>query len=545
MPSMDSPETPSSPNDRTAREGAIRELAHMQASSEAVEASPNVKRVSPRQGNMPTRRRGGVTSGRRIAIISGILLVIIGIGIGVKIFTSASRSTAPKAISVVTIPFGLQPIQCAQGMAWSPDSRYLALLGYAASLDGCPSAALLAYSYAAGKIAVYDARAGKLTIEYQPDTIIQKQLQLQPPPRNAITPNQSNSDVSAQVFSYEGIAWSSNGDKLALPFHVLNIVAANNPHGYDTQRICGLLLLPLNQNSPDVLSQTQPASTPCSGAWDIHNHRYLPATQTISNIDAAWGTSSGLGAAASVYQWNGAQLAPASTLPSNAAIAPQAPGQITPVGAPNGQQSFSIWQPGTLESSTQYFTMAPDGTQITAHAIPGAQTYSTSFIAWSPTSAYLRTATAYNWLVRSASVPAPTAASLRELNLAGAPILLTRDLALDTLLKSSAPVSASAHNSYTLAWRSDGHYLAAFSPTSSNTNGSATHQTVIIYDVTNGNSALTLTFPAPTTQATTAGNTTALLWSPDGRRLAYLAPDSSNLTIWQPTALKTLAAPSR
>ncbi|HEX8733574.1 MAG TPA: hypothetical protein VF725_16100 [Ktedonobacterales bacterium] len=541
MPSMDTPEIHPSQNDRTEREDAIRELARSQAASEAIEVSPHAKAVSPRQGDVPTRRRSGMSRGRRIAIVSGALLVIIGIGIGVKIITSARRVTAPKVISVVTIPFGLQPIQCAQGMAWSPDSRYLALLGYAASLDGCPSAALLAYSYAAGKIAVYDARAGKLTVEYQPDTIIQKQLQLQPPPRNAITPNQPNSDVSAQVISYEGIAWSPNGEQLALPFHVLNIVAANNPHGYDTQRICGLLLLPLNQNSPDVLSQTQPASTPCSGAWDIRDNRYVPEPPTASNVPAAWGISSGLGTAASAYHWNGGSLSPVSALPASDATPPQAASHITPVGAPDGQQSFSIWQPGTLESVTQYFPKTASGTPVISQALPGAQTYSTSFIAWSPSGDYLRTAVVHNWLVRSASVPAPTSISLRELNLTGAPTLFVRDQALDTLLKRFAPVSASAQSSLTLAWRPDGRYLATISPAAANDTG----QTATIYDITNGADTLTLTLPASTASATTVGNTTVLLWSPDGSRLAYLAPDSSDLTVWQPSALKSLAAPSR
>lgn len=476
--------------------------------------------------------------------MSGVLLVIIGIGVGVKIFTSASRMTAPKAIASVTIPFGQQAIQCARGVAWSPDSHYLALLGYAASLDGCPSAAILAYSYTAGKVAVYDARTGKLMDEYQPDTIIQKQLRLQPPPQHAITPTQPNSDLSAQVISYEGIAWASNGEELALPFHVLNIVASATPRGYDTQRICGLLLLPLNQNSPDVLSQTQSPSTPCSGAWDIRDNHYLPETSVAPSASASWGISPTLDTAASVYQWSGGSLTPASALPTSDTSVPQPSGQITSVGAPDGQESFSVWQPGTLMSVTQYF---PTGTPVVAHASPGAQTYSTSFIAWSPSGDYLRTVVIYNWLVRSASVPAPTSVSLRELNLTGAPILFVRDRALDVLLKRSAPVRASAQTSFTLAWRPDGHYLAAISsPGESGQDQPATQQNAVtLYDVSNGDNALTLAFPAPTANATTTGNTAALLWSPDGRHLAYLASDSSNLIVWQPAALKTLAAPSR
>lgn len=99
---------------------------------------------------------------------------------------------------------------------------------------------------------------------------------------------------------------------------------------------------------------------------------------------------------------------------------------------------------------------------------------------------------------------------------------------------------------FTLAWRPDGHYLAAISPPAgSGANQPAAHQTITIYDITNGADALTLTLPALTGIATTVGNTAALLWSPDGSRVAYLAPDSSDLTVWQPVALKSLAAPSR
>ena len=107
-------------------------------------------------------------------------------------------------------------------------------------------------------------------------------------------------------------------------------------------------------------------------------------------------------------------------------------------------------------------------------------------------------------------------------------MLPVRDVGLLSVLPAINPIDPVGAS---IAWRPDGHVLAAFTPW--NQSGSFP---VRLYDCASGRLLATLATPAPASNPL-AGQGDLAHWSPDGTRLLIFDPQLGELVIWGPAQL--------
>src|SRR5262249_37666412 len=125
----------------------------------------------------------------------------------------------------------------------------------------------------------------------------------------------------------------------------------------------------------------------------------------------------------------------------------------SPIGNPDGDPTFTIWQPGEADLLPP---LTPDPT------FPGVFMFRTDFAAWSPANTLVEPIELRGYLV-PAPAPPPSPAQLAAAHLAGAPLLPLRDVALQTVFRTLRTAGSPGAESQriALAWRPDGKLLAA------------------------------------------------------------------------------------
>ncbi|HEY8324805.1 MAG TPA: hypothetical protein VIG77_09970, partial [Ktedonobacterales bacterium] len=145
--------------------------------------------------------------------VSALAVVIIG-AIVLQVFGGiAGRAQTKRAPTPgVAIP-ALDMLHCESDVAWAPDSRRVALVGYQQT---CPNLDRQQYNYFPGYLGIYDTQTGKSLAQINIDKPIQQALHLGAPigatPANIIP--QGTTD--AQGIQYRSVAWSPNGKRLAI-----------------------------------------------------------------------------------------------------------------------------------------------------------------------------------------------------------------------------------------------------------------------------------------------------------------------------------------
>jgi hypothetical protein len=461
--------------------------------------------------------------------VSALAVVIIG-AIVLQVFGGiAGRAQTKRAPTPgVAIP-ALDMLHCESDVAWAPDSRRVALVGYQQT---CPQFDPQQYYYFPGYLGVYDTQTGKSLAQINIDKPIQQALHLGAPigatPANIIP--QGTTD--AQGIQYRSVAWSPNGKRLAITFFVDDLSSATRRSLY------GMLLISPDGSSPRVLSQTLgPNGYQFDHVWDLTTGTILPAPDTLQLQPGATFFSAGLGAPAQGWTWStdGVLVPQQPLLPVWLQNQPMPP--IAPVGNPDGGASFSVWQPGQLS-----FQYPSDATGQPNTAVPGVPLFQTAFVAWSPDGRYLLDAGLSSVVNTPAGMPAASPQTLATLKLDNAVALPVRDAAMALALKRMAQESAShalnqTQGSGTVAWSPDGKLLAEVT-------GMKTPQqdqdyatvTISIVSCATGKTLATLTAHAAVNQ-TGIGDNEYMRWSPDGKRLFYFSDSLGSLTTWGPGLL--------
>lgn len=461
--------------------------------------------------------------------VSALAVVIIGAVI-LQVFDGIAgrgQTKRPPTPSVA-IP-ALDTLHCESDVAWAPDSRRVALVGYQQT---CPNFDRQQYNYFPGYLGIYDTQTGKSLAQVNIDKPIQQALHLGAPigatPANIIP--QGTTD--AQGIQYAQLAWSPDGKRLAITFYV-NVISTTNP-----RHIEGVLLISPDGSSPRVLAQTLgPKDFLYDRVWDLTAGTKLPAPVAEPTATSATYFTPGLGAPAQSWTWaaNGVLVPQQPLLPVWLQNQPMPP--IAPVGNPDGGASFSVWQPGQL--SVQY---PPDATGQPDFSVPGVPLFQTNFVAWSPDGRYLLDAALSSMVNSPAGMPTPSPQTLATLKLDNGVALPVRDAAMAAALKRLAQESAShdpnlSQGTGTVAWSPDGKLLAMVS-------GMNTPQqdqdyatvTISIVSCATGKILATLTAHAAVNQTGIGGNE-YMRWSPDGKRLFYFSDSLGSLTTWGPGLL--------
>ncbi|HKV58333.1 MAG TPA: WD40 repeat domain-containing protein [Ktedonobacteraceae bacterium] len=416
-----------------------------------------------------------------ILLLSGnsfFSLVASQLRTGFGLFQQTVPQTHSSSLLNVSPPLihvhGQDGIACLLDAQWSPAGDAIAVLGYAYN---CPN-----NHDVPGILNIYNAHTGKLIAQWQPDDTILTVMDA-PTIENqgastlgvlATSSYQMASSGSANVgstrllpFSYIHVMWSPDGQRLALSFIVY----------MQQQPFFGILEMKINGHSSRVIFQPPNLNQGMPIEWDFATGQALGFTRISPAIAYRWGP-------------HGA-LIPEMPLSDNAVQPVPLPG---PVGNPDGNAAFTIWQPGF--------------TRITN--VAGYYKWGTIFSAWSPDGRYLIDDIDLQGLFKPPGSLLPNAHALSNLMLLHYKRLLPRDVAL-LQAADGFPV---------ISWRPDGHILATY----------AMHGSVILYDSRTGHALETLKLPA--NQPLLAGSLALLRWSPDGSHLLLSSTLNGLVNIW-------------
>ena len=461
-------------------------------------------------GSMTTARRR-----RRQAGIVGVVLVAL-LTIGVSFYGAHLRALV---IPPPVPPLHLLPqtagMHCLLDAAWSPNGARIALLGVR-DVNACPDGSL---ATRAGLMEIFDARTGGSVATILPDETIIPAVKL-------ATGLQASNDAISSTIRYQHMLWSAGGQRLAVTFWLdAGPIGAQLtlPNGAPAL-LSGVLLVGTDGAHPRAMTELLSVYAQLQVEWDLAAARIIAAPTTYIP------TNFGILTAALGYRWqpDGALAAQGPAFATLATLATTAPltSTLGPVGMPDGGDSFTIWQPGSVVSVTR---LSQQGIEHLAGAYfwRGAP-----LAAWSPDERYLLDGGAPAGLLLQPGTPLPSQNDLSSFDIGQEWALPVRDAGLAAILRTVNPRD---QQGMAVAWRPDGRVVAAYTPHSPD--GSITGSLpVTLYDCASGDALLTLT-PEIYRGVPLNGQADLLRWSPDGTRLLLFDSRIGAPLVWGPAYL--------
>lgn len=431
--------------------------------------------------------------GALVALALTVVLLLYGIHSGALVGASSAQrqpSAPPLPTPVLRYP-NIHDLQCLQDDAWSPDSRFFAYAG--STSQGCGYG-----QYFQNVVNIYRARDGAFVRQLTPDPEIIAALGQPVPPS---VPPGAAPGAGATFLMYNALLWSRDGSRFAIVFSL------NTPRTQYT----GVAVVTTEGRVERVV-----ATQIIGAGYLVFDLAAGSARAAGAALDTAGHTLNFTAPPALAYVWSsGGQLVPVSALtPANANAAPP-PGPIGPIGNPNGDPSFTIWQPGQIQCDV---VNVPGRSSAVA-----VYFYDTFLAAWSPDGRYVAAFFATGGRLQPAYAPVPDHAALAQLQATAVPLLPLRDRALSAALRdvgtpqvicNSFNLAASAQ----VAYRPDGQALALLDEQGN----------FAVYAA--GSGAALYPYQALDLLSNTHnGDAPAMRWSPDGTML--LLPDGSLLHV--------------
>lgn len=433
----------------------------------------------------------------RLATALGLLLLVslvvllslqttvpLLIGFHQQTTSSSVRQPLPVAIrpSASILPQN-DGIVCVADVAWSKDSRFLAVIGYQKSCT------LENDQYEPGFVGIYNALSGHLVAHFQPDGIILSALRTRYPQVQG-TP----------IIFYNHILFSLNQQRIALTFSIFNIL---QPATARISTFYGVLLTNRAGLPEEILLQPQKNNTTIT-EWDLARGIEIDAPVIASGATLFAVASP----ATFTYMWN-----ENGSLYLGAQKSGFSKSLYDPVGTPIGVSSFSLWQPGSIELTTQ--------TGNGRVHLPGAYIWNSYFAAWSPNERYLFDTVYVQGRFEITGQPQLTHQALVDLHVEDQPLLPIRDAALLHILETmtGAPDNLSEQ---LIAWRPDGLTLAQYDSGTVDLD---------LFDCTTGFQVASLLLPTNANTGT-SGYNVLLRWSPDGTHLLLFDRQFGSIVLW-------------
>lgn len=433
-------------------------------------------------GRSPRRRVGVVTT--IVFIVLVLLLIAVSYQSGLLAILASVRFQTPTSSPPRIVPEALAQtgaFSCVMDAAWSPNSAYLAILGYH---HDCTS-----YAPEPGLMAVYDVHTNRKI----------EQVALDAPALQAL---HRYSVTNVGIF-YHSILWSPDGTRLAVLFSVASSVAPFE----------GILLVDRDGGQVKVMLYRDTSTTLANEylSWDIQQGKpasiaYTPlishAFTYIVNVPVAIS-----------YTWGG-----------DGTLIPGADPDISPIligptGNPDGGASFTPWQSGQVSLTYQ------NGNSPVY--LPGVYAWSTSFAAWSPDGRYIADGIDIAGQLTSPTILPMGEQAQEALQAAGLPTLPVRDAGMAQIVAGLKVPTITSPGTVeeNVAWRPDGRVVAVMD--------GSNH--IDIYNCSSGH--LLAALPLPTGVASDIGGLIVLRWSPDGRRLLASGPMIGAGVVWGPGQL--------
>ncbi len=418
---------------------------------------------------------------RLICTVSFLLLLVVLLSVShlspTSIRESFRRAYAPQARPS---PSGSSPpvlpqrdgTTCLRDAMWSPDSTFIAVLGYS---QNCSSVA-----YVPGLVNLYEAHTSKLLRQLHPDDAIVHALKGVSEPFSS-GPQKKKGGGSVLVISYTHVLWSPDSQRLAFTFHLV----APSPS------VEGVVLMNRDGMQTQVLLDQQIPLAPSSAEWDLQRRVLLPSTMFPLSPALA-------------YHWGPHGTVIPERLLSTGAL-PAAP-PLVPIGNPDGDPSFTLWQPALANVTVAYSS--------DAHNI---RSWSTSFAAWSPDGRYLITDISFWGALDSPELLSP---GTRLVEVGGT----ARDRSgtgAEGLTNQCTALLKAVNTTLAFAWSPNGRVLADF----------GTGNSVDLYDCTTGYKLTSFTLQSK--YAAPSADAVVLRWSPDGSHLLLSSTAFGFVSLWK------------
>lgn len=427
------------------------------------------------------------------------LILLLNVHISIPILSPISPHNNKTAKSLVQAPpVTIKPsmvgfpredgFACVNNVAWSPDSKYIALLGYQ---KDCAQGNQM---YEPGLVAVHEAFSGKLIRILSPDDAILQAFH-----------NQFPAAHNPLVINYASVLWSPDGENLGLTFS-FGLPLLPLASGF-----VGVMFIPAASGNAQVLLHFENNSS-LPVEWDLQQHQVIN-NSLLSSLQPFVSAGTAISPILT-YRWgtNGALIPTLFRRYRSFILRSQfEDSQFSSVGDPDGGRSFTIWQPGMSTLNTQNGSDSSDG--------PGIYTWNTLFVAWSPDGRYLLDRFFLKGRLQLRDQPLPSRQTLANLHIQQLPVLKVRDMALQHLL-----LTLNTSNSNALvSWHPDGFVLASYSYQIGDLD---------LFNCLTGYEIASLVLPAPFANLV-LGGATIMRWSPDGSRLLLFDPQLGMTMIWQ------------
>jgi len=259
----------------------------------------------------------------RLSSALGLLLLLVTFfGLNeASISPPGSLLHSPSVAALATPSLPQQDgIACLADAAWSPDSQFIAVLGYT---QDCPQD-----EYVPGVVNLYNVHSHHLMKQLHPDAAIMRVLygSLVSKGRSfGKQPPVSGSEGPPPVLFYVHVTWSPDSRRLAFTFEIALIQPL----------LHGVVLMKSDGTNAQVLLQAQSTSAPLYAEWDTR-HTKAAAFNTSPAVPSFTPLPPAL-----AYHWGtGGTLVPQTLLTDNQVPVAPLPG---PVGNPDGNTSFTIW----------------------------------------------------------------------------------------------------------------------------------------------------------------------------------------------------------
>lgn len=501
----DTPEqrpTPDTTDARPANQDRAQALREMARGSGAAQADASAKPPTLQgAGLLPRRPQYKRKSHTLWFGVGAAILALIVIIVLMAHFLPSRQPGATAAATTVSFAPRASGLNNPVAFAWSPDNTKVAVVGYL----GTPMIDSASYQYAPGALGVFKAHTGAMVSLIHVDDIIAQQITLKPPV--AATPAAGSGALTRPIIEYRHLLWSPSGAGIALTFQITDWTSSASANYVD-----GVLFSNIDGNHARVVTYTHADVTPDkASAWTADG------AHTLDNIPVAYG-----------YTW-GADGALTANLPlpkdTSIVSAPKA-ASAGAIGNPAGDQSFGLWQPGSVQLANSNGTLFPDVFEWNAFVA-----------AWAPHGDALVQSI---YLGGRMALPTDSNAVVTALRLSASdhePLLALRGPAMAKALQtlSKGELDQSMTQAY-LAWSPNGKWLAAqFVPVMASSDMS--HYKVVLYNCATGEQVATLA-PRSELDQTMDGGGLFLSWSPDGSHIALLDSDLGAVTIWPtPAAL--------
>lgn len=379
---------------------------------------------------------------------------------------------------------------CVTDTTWSPDSRYIVILGY-------EQTCALGGETTPGLLTIHDVATGKRVHSFLLNDYVLSVFHRQYP------------GVRTEgAFYYHLALWSHNRYQVAVLFSAAFYHEPQSPT-YD-----GLLLLNLNGGVPTVFLHLNRDNYMSYVIWDTWlGTEYIAPSRFSMNVqNPGYSIKPAL-----MYRWGnggGAQ----ELLPVQDVSGRNSTSSSGPTGDPDGGNTFTPWQPGELGLTTSM----GDGTYP-----PGVGGWSTYFAAWSPDGRYVVDNLVIDGRLNVPGHAVPDRQTLIVLSMEMLSVLPVRDKGLARLLQNLAARPQPPGSIYvgeSVSWRFDGRELATYGA------GDIFDTAVDIYRCSDGTQVATLLPSAAGVGQ--MGGSVSLRWSDNGSHVLLYSVGLGTITIW-------------